>query len=263
MALRDQPYIPLYVQDFETDEKLIYCSASATGVYIRIMCHMHKSERYGTILLKQNFKQTDKQYLNFAKQLAVILPYDLQTIESGLLELLNENVLIIDGDYLIQKRMVRDNEISVERAKAGSRGGKVTQSRNKNSKKKNISDIDFAKAKSKANTEYENEYEYYNKDNINLNSNNKKIEKKDVVKTEKDLEYERFNKWVDENAPYVRKIKNQITQAEYFRLTSIYTGDQIREILLSISNYKDAPKRYTSVNLTFRNWAKKEYGKIN
>ena len=43
MALRDQPYLPLYVQDFLTDEKLAECSAMATGVYIRLMCIMHKS----------------------------------------------------------------------------------------------------------------------------------------------------------------------------------------------------------------------------
>ena len=58
MALRDQPYLPLYVQDFLTDEKLIECSASATGVYIRVMCIMHKSDPYGMILLKQKDKQT-------------------------------------------------------------------------------------------------------------------------------------------------------------------------------------------------------------
>ena len=44
MALRDQPYIPLYVQDFMTDEKLSECSAESTGVYIRVMCIMHKSQ---------------------------------------------------------------------------------------------------------------------------------------------------------------------------------------------------------------------------
>jgi uncharacterized protein YdaU (DUF1376 family) len=61
MALRNQPYIPLYVQDFLTDEKLIECSAQSTGVYIRLMCIMHKSEDYGKILLKQKDKQSDKQ----------------------------------------------------------------------------------------------------------------------------------------------------------------------------------------------------------
>jgi hypothetical protein len=153
MALRDQPYLPLYVQDFITDEKLIECSASTTGVYIRIMCLMHKSEEYGTILLKQKHKQSEKQSLNFASQLAKSLPYNLVEIESAILELLSEKVLEISADYLIQKRMVKDNEISIKRSISGSKGGNATQSKDKKPLKK------IAKAKSKANTEYESEYE--------------------------------------------------------------------------------------------------------
>ena len=60
MALRDQPYLPLYVQDYLTDEKLNNCSASSQGIYIKIMCLFHKCDPYGGILLKQNDKQNDK-----------------------------------------------------------------------------------------------------------------------------------------------------------------------------------------------------------
>lgn len=148
MALRDQPYLPLYIQDFLTDEKLIECSASATGVYVRLMCIMHKSNEYGKILLKQKDKQTDKQINNFAAKLAKQMPYSFDTICSGLNELIAENVLCIDGDYLYQKRMVSDNELSLKRSKSGKLGG-IRSSENKNS---------FAQAKSEANTEYEIEY---------------------------------------------------------------------------------------------------------
>lgn len=243
MALRDQPYIPLYVQDFETDEKLIYCSALATGVYIRIMCHMHKSEQYGKILLKQNFKQTSKQVKNFALQLAKILPYELDIIEQALSELISEKVLILDGDILIQKRMVRDNEISELRSKSGYKGGRKTQQKLASK---------FAKAKTQANSENANE--------------NKDIESKDKggvgekEKGEKEKSFDRFNEWVDKSIPYLRRIKNQITFEEYCRLSEKYNGDQIKKILTDLSNYKDASKKYVSVNLTFQNWAKKEYG---
>jgi uncharacterized protein YdaU (DUF1376 family) len=131
MPLRNQPYLPLYVQDFLTDEKLIECSAQATGVYIRLMCIMHKSEPYGTILLKQKDKQNSKQTKNFALKLAKHLPYDLNVIENSLDELISEGVLILDGDQIIQKRMVKDNYISDERAKAGSKGGKIAQAKPK------------------------------------------------------------------------------------------------------------------------------------
>jgi hypothetical protein len=152
MALRNQPYLPLYVQDFLTDEKLAYCSASATGVYIRIMCLMHKSERYGTILLKQNFKKTEDNVNSFALQLSRQLPYDLNTIQDALSELTLEGVLYFEDDYLIQKRMVKDSEISELRKNAGKLGGKKTQHKIKSF------DSDFALANFEANTENENEY---------------------------------------------------------------------------------------------------------
>lgn len=158
MALRNQPYIPLYVQDFLTDEKLIECSALATGVYAKTMCVMHKSEVYGTILLKQKDKQKEKQVENFALKLAKFLPWSLDVIIEGLEELLFEGVLFIEGDFLKQKRMIKDGNISDKRAIAGSKGGKKTFGK----------DGDFAKAKFKANSEYENEDENENKDDSNL-----------------------------------------------------------------------------------------------
>lgn len=148
MALRDQPYLPLYVQDFLTDEKLMECSASSTGVYIRIMCVMHKSEEYGKILLKQKDKQTDDQIENFALKLARHLPYDLPTVLAALVELCNEKCLVIEGDFLIQKRMVCDGELSIKRSLSGKKGGETTQESNRK----------FALAKPKANSESENEY---------------------------------------------------------------------------------------------------------
>ena len=154
MALRDQPYLPLFVQDFLTDEKLAECSAQSTGVYIRIMCLMHKSEEYGKLLLKQKHKQTDNQNKNFALMLARHFPYSVEEIELSIKELLNEKVVYLDGDFLCQKRMIKDYEISVIRSNAGKKGGR--NSLGKDTKKEK----DFVQAKVKANTENEIEYEY-------------------------------------------------------------------------------------------------------
>jgi len=158
MALRDQPYLPLYVQDFLTDEKLMECSASATGIYIRLMCIMHKSDEYGTVLLKQKDKQTDNQIKNFALKLARYLPYSTDEIISGITELLNEGVLQNDNDKLTQKRMVKDNEISLIRSKAGKKGG----DRNPFAKAK-------IEAKPQANPETETETETITDTIINYN----------------------------------------------------------------------------------------------
>lgn len=123
MALRDQPYLPLYVQDVLTDERLIECSAEAHGVYFRLLCILHKQETYGLICLKQKYKQTDKQVLNFAQMLCKQMPFEARQIHGALEELIAEGVLILNGDNLYQKRMLRDGELSTLRADAGKKGG--------------------------------------------------------------------------------------------------------------------------------------------
>lgn len=97
----------------------------------------------------------------------------------------------------------------------------------------------------------------------NNNDNNDNNENNNIgtsEKSEKEKEFDRFNEWIDKNIPYLRKIKDQITFDEYKRLTEKYNGEQIRKILTDMANYKKAPSQYSSVNLTFQKWAKKEYG---
>jgi len=120
MALRNQPYIPLYVNDFVTDEKLMECSAESTGVYIRLMCILHKQEEYGTILLKQKYMQNGKQNKNFAHMFAKQMPYSAEIIERSLDELEQEGVITVSENCLSQKRMVKDGKLSDTRSKAGS-----------------------------------------------------------------------------------------------------------------------------------------------
>lgn len=163
MALRDQPYIPLYIQDIMTDEKLNECSASTHGIYIKgIMCLMHKSENYGKILLKQKYKQNESKCLCLAKQLSKHLPYSVDEIELAIEELINEKVCFFDGDYICQKRMIKDNDLSLKRSEAGKKGGTQTHLAKANKLSKTI-------ATNIATTENENENEV-------INANNKKEE---------------------------------------------------------------------------------------
>ena len=132
MALRDQPCLPLNVQDFLNDEKLLECSASATGVYIRLMCMMHKSDPYGKIAIKSrdiSLFGGIEPLEQFASQLVRHMPYDKKEILNALKELVGEGVLYVDGNYLCQKRMIRDSEISEKRAEAGRRGSSITNKR--------------------------------------------------------------------------------------------------------------------------------------
>lgn len=123
MALRDQPYLPLYVQDVLTDEKLIECSASSHGVYLRLLCILHKQQIYGLLCLKQKHKQSESKFENFAKMLAQQMPFEAKQIQEALEELDREGVIKIDTDNLIQKRMFEDGQLSLIRSENGKKGG--------------------------------------------------------------------------------------------------------------------------------------------
>ena len=123
MALRDQPYIPLYVQDLLTDEKLVECSAESHGIYFRLMCILHKQNEYGKLCLKQKYKQNRSKYFCFASMLVKQMPFEAKQIQRSLEELSAEGVIVIEDEFLYQKRMVKDGEISVTRSKSGKKGG--------------------------------------------------------------------------------------------------------------------------------------------
>lgn len=170
MALRDQPYIPLYVMDFATDEKLANCSAESTGVYIRLMCILHKMEEYGVIVLKQKEKQNENNIHNFAYKLVRQMPYDVACIERSLRELIEEGVITLEGDRLYQKRMVKDGEISRKRAEAGAKGGKSTKGSNsEDDKDKQKPKQSSSKTSNKNEASSENEVEIGNEDNSKVN----------------------------------------------------------------------------------------------
>ena len=130
---------------------------------------MHKSEDYGKILFKQKFKQNVSMTKNFALQISKQLPFDLQTIEFALQELIDEGVLILDGETLLQKRMVKDGEISVKRSEAAKSGGGNPNLFKQNPKHQ-------FKQNPKQNPEYENENENENEvENVNENGSEKLI----------------------------------------------------------------------------------------
>ena len=119
---------------------------------------MHKEDEYGTISLKPNFKRDSEIRLNFASQLARLLPFDRGEIYTSLCELIDEDVLQIKDELLICDRMIRDCNTSKKNANNGGKGGKKTQQKIK----------DLAKATAIANFEantananaIENESEY-------------------------------------------------------------------------------------------------------
>jgi len=126
------------------------------------MCILHKQATYGELVLfkqrlKQEFKQNPSMTEKFAYILTRLLTFTYEEILEALEELVAEGVLIIDGDRLLQPRMVKDNARSEARSAAGKKGGGNPNLFKQDPKQ-------GFKQKVKQNPEYENEYEYTNED---------------------------------------------------------------------------------------------------
>lgn len=113
MALRDQPYLPLYVQDVISDEKLHFCAAESYGVYFLLMCWLHKQQEYGVMYLQDEFKEKDtSKEERFAKMITRLMPFETEQILRCLRELQKQKVINITEETLYQKRMVADAQKS-------------------------------------------------------------------------------------------------------------------------------------------------------
>ena len=103
----------------------------------------------------------------------------------------------------------------------------------------------------------DNSKEYIYK--TNTKTDNKEISTNVDTKKEKS-NFDKFNDWLKENTPNVLKLSSQMTEEQFNKLRAKYDFDQMSYILLQMENYKGLAKKYTSVYLTFNNWAKREYG---
>ena len=221
MALTNQPYLPLYVDDYLTDEKLLMCEFSSQGIYARLMCHFHKSKDYGKLIisdfekakLKLNASKI-KAEINFSflninedifcmyiLKIQKLINIDIAGLSEALIDLIGNEVLHLSDGVLWQKRMVEDGKKSAFKSLNGKKGGREN--------KQNKSEIESKrKAKRKqipVNVNVNvNEYENIN-ENENENENDEK-EKGGVgekEKTSKIPNLEEFEKYALEQKPDV------------------------------------------------------------
>lgn len=68
----------------------------------------------------------------------------------------------------------------------------------------------------------------------------------------------KFEKWINENAPNVAKLKEPFTEVQFERIKNDFPLKIIQEVLVSMHNYRELLKKYVSANLTFRKWAQKD-----
>jgi hypothetical protein len=251
-------YFPFDVdlfQDIRIRKLIKYQSGKAITVYALLLCIIYK----------------DGYYVRWDKELPFIISeqtgfeeaYILEVINSCLkLGLFNNELYASDGILTskgIQERYKKicdlcrrnseisefslisseDNAISSEEKHINSEetainSAKSTQSKEKKSKEKEILKKEPPKGGEKEKMKVENE--------------------------ELTDEFKNFLDWVDKETPCLKKIQRQITQKEYYKMKEKYNKKQITDVLTKIDNYKDAPKKYTSVYRTFLDWARKDYG---
>ena len=91
-------------------------------------------------------------------------------------------------------------------------------------------------------------------DNVNDNvSTSVDIKENTIVSKKDDLslsspseEFIKFNQWLDKHCPFVLKVKTQMTEPEYQKLLVKYTKKEISDVLESLNNWKDFPKKRTN-----------------
>ena len=107
-----------------------------------------------------------------------------------------------------------------------------------------------------------------NKDkNVNKDKN-KDINKESTIVSKKDElslsspseEFIKFNKWLKENCPFVLNVKAQMSEREYNKLAKKYTKKEISDVLESLNNWRDFPKKRASVYRSTLDELKKKFG---
>lgn len=110
------PWMKFYPQDWRADERLRLCSLAARGLWIEMLAIMHRSERYGSLLIG-NLAPTDEQ---LAMQVGG--PPDL--VSSLLGELERAGVFSRTSKGVIySRRMFRDKKRAETAKKNGKKGG--------------------------------------------------------------------------------------------------------------------------------------------
>ena len=107
-----------------------------------------------------------------------------------------------------------------------------------------------------------------NKDKNVNKGKNKDINKESTIVSKKDElslsspseEFIKFNQWLDKHCPFVLKVKTQMTEPEYQKLLAKYTKKEICDVLESLNNWKDFPKKRTNVYRSTLDELKKKFG---
>jgi hypothetical protein len=120
-----RPSFQFYPNDWICHLELQSCSLAAQGLWINLMCRMHKSSVYGKLLLEQNGNQIPIT----AEKLAGLVGKTWEEIQPLVNELVSLKVMKVESGtgIFFCSRMVKDEDLRNKRAAAGKLGGETTQ----------------------------------------------------------------------------------------------------------------------------------------
>lgn len=152
------------------------------------------------------------------------------------------------------------NEIKTKRIEAGSKGGKqkIANAKQSQANVANAKDTKQSQTNVAVNVN----------DNVNVNVSTEVDIKENTIVSKKDElslsspseEFIKFNQWLDDHCPFVLKVKTQMTEPEYQKLLAKYTKKEISDVLESLNNWKDFPKKRTNVYRSTLDELKKKFG---
>jgi hypothetical protein len=110
------PFMKFFVNDWLSDEKLSLCSLAAQGLWMRMVCFMHKNARRG-------YLETDGKPLSL-DQLARLAGVSTELVSPLIQELLTSGVpSVTDQGVILCRRMVEKESLRLVRSEAGRKGG--------------------------------------------------------------------------------------------------------------------------------------------
>lgn len=120
MGAKKLPFLQLFVDDYLADEKLGLCSLAARGLWMHLLCLMHKSDRRGYLQQANGQPCTTEQIARSAGCSADEAAHLLrELIDSGAASATEHGVIF-------NRRMVHDERVRLAHSKAGQKGGKAT-----------------------------------------------------------------------------------------------------------------------------------------
>ncbi len=106
-----QPWMKFFTRDWMADEALSSCSLGAQGLWMRMLCLMHRAAPQGHLLINGKRPTDDR--------LAASLGVPVEILRGLLIELREAGVFsVTNGGVIYCRRMVRDSAISEKRSKA-------------------------------------------------------------------------------------------------------------------------------------------------